>query len=369
MGFPRRIAGGTMRILAGLILGTFVLMWAGGMPAHAAREPLQAAEHCAAFRAKGLDQFANCWNEQMASTRQKQVIKCWNENPHAIGQFALCSSNIRLTATDKRLVGCIGSGRGDLMVVANCAAGNALTPGQRHAAECIAKNRQNPNPSAVAMCIGTSHLSPEQQRLANCAINHQSDAFAATLCVAGGRVNPEQRRLAECVAKNWGDLTGAAVCAGGSRLTSEQAIIAQCAVATGFVPVAAAGCIGTQLAVAELQKCMTGQIGGNGCFGKNNEAVKLVRVAWKGISGGKNSALNNPDQIWGGRNSVVHNPAQIWGGPNSVFNNPSTIFGGSHSAVNEFVKKPLGGPHSAVNEFAKKPLGGRNSVFHKNLGL
>lgn len=160
------------------------------------------------------------------------------------------------------------------------------------------------------------------------------------------------------------------MCAGGSRLTPEQAIIAQCAVSTGFQPVAAAGCIGTQFAINELQKCMTGGIGGSGgCFGPNNEAVKVIRAAWKGVSGGKNSLVNNPAQIWGGKNSVVNNPAQIWGGPNSMFNNPGQVFGGPKSAVNQFLHAPLDGKNSAPNQLLHAPLGGKGSFFHKNLGL
>ena len=120
-----------------------------------------------------------------------------------------------------------------------------------------------------------------------------------------------------------------------------------------------------QFAVSELQKCVTGGIGGHGCFGDTNEAVKAVHAAWKAVSGGRNSVLNNPAQIWGGKESLFNHPAQIWGGPNSVFNHPGeAIFGGYNSEANKFLREPLGGESGAVKQFLNKPLGGDTSFFH-----
>jgi hypothetical protein len=47
-----------------------------------------------------------------------------------------------------------------------------------------------------------------------------------------------------------------------------------------------AGCVGTQLTLNELQKCMDEGIGGSGCFGDNNDAVKFVNNAWKDVTEG-----------------------------------------------------------------------------------
>jgi hypothetical protein len=76
------------------------------------------------------------------------------------------------------------------------------------------------------------------------------------------------------------------VCAVGSNLTPEQQVFATCAISTGGQPYAFAGCVGTQLTLNELQKCLTQGIGGSGCFGDNNTAVKFVSNAFKDVTEG-----------------------------------------------------------------------------------
>jgi hypothetical protein len=76
------------------------------------------------------------------------------------------------------------------------------------------------------------------------------------------------------------------VCAAGSNLTSEQQVFLECAMSTGGQPYAFAGCVGTQLTINELHKCIEQGAGGDGCFGKNNEAVKRVSDAWKYVTEG-----------------------------------------------------------------------------------
>ena len=117
------------RTLAGALLSG-VFLFCGASPARAGQDPLLSAEQCAGLKAKGKDQFAGCWIHEMASPQQKHVLTCWDDSPHAVAQFALCSSHVRLTETDKRLVGCIGSRRGDINELANCVAGGALNPDQ-----------------------------------------------------------------------------------------------------------------------------------------------------------------------------------------------------------------------------------------------
>ena len=46
------------------------------------------------------------------------------------------------------------------------------------------------------------------------------------------------------------------------------------------------GCVGTTLTLNELQKCLTSGIGGSGCFGDNNTAVKFVTNAFKDVTEG-----------------------------------------------------------------------------------
>jgi hypothetical protein len=76
------------------------------------------------------------------------------------------------------------------------------------------------------------------------------------------------------------------VCAAGNNLTPEQQVFVSCAISTGGQPYAFAGCVGTQLTLNELNKCLERGIGGNGCFGPNNTAVKFVSNAWKDVTQG-----------------------------------------------------------------------------------
>jgi hypothetical protein len=86
--------------------------------------------------------------------------------------------------------------------------------------------------------------------------------------------------------QNKGSYVQMGVCAAGSNLTSEQQVYVQCAASTGGQPYAFAGCVGTQLTLNELQKCLDSGIGGRGCFGDNNAVVKLVKNAWKDVTEG-----------------------------------------------------------------------------------
>jgi hypothetical protein len=60
------------------------------------------------------------------------------------------------------------------------------------------------------------------------------------------------------------------VCAVGPSLAPEQQVFVSYAIETGAQPVAYAVCVGGQLTLNELDKCLGRGIGGDGCFGKNN---------------------------------------------------------------------------------------------------
>jgi hypothetical protein len=239
---------------------------------------------------------------------------------------------------------------GDLNNFSSCWVTEMMTDEQREAANCVAANN---GLGGAAFCLAGINLSPTGLQLARCAQQSGGNLQAAALCAGRQFLDPESQRLAGCVASNPTNFWGAAICAGGRDMTPEQQVFANCAVATGIQPYAMAGCVGGQLTTNELQKCLTIGIGGRGCFGDNNTITRAVRDAWKGISGGPNSVLNQPGEIFGGPNSVFNNPGQLAGGPNSVINNPGQV---------------LGGPNSVFHN-PDQILGGPNSFFHKNLGI
>ncbi|TIY09062.1 MAG: hypothetical protein E5V18_02950 [Mesorhizobium sp.] len=181
-----------------------------------------------------------------------------------------------------------------------------------------------------------------------CASDSGDDAEQFALCAATGIIgenaSKEQKIALTCAAQSGGDFEGMATCTGANLLNMElglnpeQQIAVQCLVSSGGQPYAAAGCMATRLTARELTKCFTDGIGGDGCFGDNNDLTG--RNGWTArtlgqIAGGPNSVINNPDQIWGGNNSFVRNPSQIWGGDNSFVRNPSQIWGGENSVFNK----------------------------------
>jgi len=261
---------------------------------------------------------------------------------------------------------CMYAGYGsDMNRFAGCWVMQMASDQQREIANCV---MMNTDWASAGFCMAGRNLNPMGQAIARCALYSGGNPQLAAQCAMGPMgVNPEAARLAGCVAANPNNFWGAAMCVGGQYLTPEQQVFAECAVQTGLQPYAFAACATAQLTVNEFQKCFQIGVGGNGCFGSNNTIVRLVTDAWHGVSGGPNSVLNRPGQIFGGPSSVFRDPAQIWGGPNSIFNNPGQIWGGPNSVVRN-PSQIWGGPNSVVRN-PDQILGGPNSFFHKNLGI
>jgi uncharacterized membrane protein len=248
-------------------------------------EPAQAAQECASRISEGRDAFTKCWIRNASTTTQRKILDCWDEAATP-ASFAICASR-----------------------------GN-ISPEVASAADCVSKYNANSSGTALVSCLSKDRLSEQEQRILNCALSSQGSFVNAGSCALGAQLSPEQRRLLDCVATNrtsYRDMAfcaaapyvtseqrriancvlnnrtsyvGMGVCAAGSALTPEQQVFVQCAVSTGGQPYAFAGCVGTQLTLNELQKCLTDGIGGSGCFGKNNEATKFVRNAWKDVTRG-----------------------------------------------------------------------------------
>lgn len=69
--------------------------------------------------------------------------------------------------------------------------------------------------------------------------------------------------------------------------------------------------MGTQLTLNELEKCFTQGIGGSGCFGNNNEAVKFVRNAWKDVTQGPGPS----NDLVGSDGALVRTARNVIAGP------------------------------------------------------
>ena len=91
----------------------------------------------------------------------------------------------------------------------------------------------------------------------------------------------------------------------------------------------------------DLLKELTQCFSGGSCYGPNNTIVKYYANAFRDLLHGPGAsndvimALHKLEEASGGPNSLVNNPDQIFGGDNSLFHKPAQLFGGENSAVNK----------------------------------
>lgn len=220
--------------------------------------------------------------------------------------------------------------------------------------------------SLIANCSSFIIKDAKTRAVLACAAHAGSDTKQLEGCAASAVLPPEVARYAACAATSTGP-TSFGLCAAGPVMNEEWRIAAECAVETGGNPVGFAGCTAGRLTLKELTQCFTG----GSCFGPNNTIVQAFKTSFNDLLYGPGAnndiivVLRKLEQASGGPNSVINNPGQIFGGANSIFKNPGQIAGGEHSAINEFLRTPLGGNSSVVNQVIQKPLGGSNSVVNQ----
>jgi hypothetical protein len=258
-----------------------------------------------------------------------------------VDAFLVCTHGaVVLNKDSAMLVSCAEQANGNTFALAQCAGrgviGSKLTPSQFKAVDCAA--RHSDDEDSFAGCLGglvADQLNPQQRALLDCASNNdlQSAEFAgcAGQAMLGNKIPPEANVAINCAVQSQGDYGQFGACAANSflklNLNPEQQMTVQCVATTGGQPYAAAACTAGRLTVRELTKCIEHGIGGEGCFGDNNELV------------GRNGfVVRNLAALGGGPNSMVRNPVQILGGPNSVFNNPHQLLGGPNSFPNQVLR-------------------------------
>jgi hypothetical protein len=273
-------------------------------------DPRTAASNCQDKISEGQDAFVSCWTRQVATSRQREILDCMQTTSDA-ASLAICAAEGGMSAQEKSAAECTSQyaaskATTDFM---KCMANGELDPTAASLVNCAIDNQGSY--AAMASCAGGAVLTPEQQRLYGCIADHYNDYVQGGLCAAGTRMSSDQRRIVDCVAQNTTSYMQAGICvASGSKLTPEQQVFVQCAVTTGGQPYAFAGCVGTQLTLNELQKCMTMGIGGDGCFGRGNTAVAFVTNAWSDVTKGpgpNNEAVKAREAVLGNDNGTVAN--------------------------------------------------------------
>ncbi len=246
----------------------------------------------------------------------------------------------RIPGDGARIAGCLSKQNPEDKVI--CIAGD--TPEVRAAQrvfKCVLEGRDVS--SALENCAD-GVLGEKSRRSLACISRSNGDRSKIAECAVGAVLPPEAARLAGCATSSQGP-TEFALCAVSPAMNEEWRIAAECATQSGGEPVSFVSCTSGRLTLRELTKCFRGQIGKD-CFGpnntivvtlrnafhdltygpgENNEIVKAIRAIGD-LTGGPNSVINKPSQIWGGNESIFNKPAQIWGGDHSVFNDPGQVF-------------------------------------------
>lgn len=213
---------------------------------------------------------------------------------------------------------CLQSG-GDPARFVDCLAPKMFTKPQAEAYECA---RTSQDQLGMATCLAGTMVGAAERT----AINQVSDCYRKlgkdwdkyTLCMANGQFSQETAAAMDCVKQQSEAPTASAWavagCIAGNALSlnAELTVAVECAMTSQGEPMTFAGCTGGRLTVRELEKCFTHGVGGNGCFGPNNEIVKGLRavgVDMEKILGPNGFAV----QTWNNAvNDVQHGP-----GPNN----------------------------------------------------
>jgi uncharacterized membrane protein len=249
--------------------------------------PLEAAEACAGQVSDGLEAFTSCWMRSRSTVSQRRILDC-TQNYQDKADIALCAADGVLPAQAYQAAKCVSDydhGDDEAELVSCVAKGN-VSPEAQRALDCALKSDDDLASYSFVTCVGSQYLTDDQTKILDC-VSQNSDSYEdAALCVASSRLPPEASKALGCVLDNDDYLSMGVCAAGGDSLTPEQRTFASCAIETGGQPYAFAVCFGSQTTINELQKCLTQGIGGHGCFGDDNTAVKFVNDAWKDVTQG-----------------------------------------------------------------------------------
>ncbi|WP_143062029.1 hypothetical protein [Faunimonas pinastri] len=160
----------------------------------------------------------------------------------------------------------------------SCVVERALPRSYRTTEKCLEDNDED-RVRALACSTGGKRFTEIYDKVTNlkkCVDKAHSNTDRA-VCVADPFMNEDQRYYLACLTQNKDSLSAAMVCAIARNATPEQQIALGCAIDTKMEPHAYVVCTGGKLLERELGKCLEHGIGtDDGCFGPNNDFVKLL---------------------------------------------------------------------------------------------
>lgn len=189
-------------------------------------------------------------------------------------------------ATPEQASACKEESGGDRDEFLDCLLPQVITPTQNAAYACM--RQQGIDEVELAACLAKLSMGSREARAVDqsmeCYRQYGPDYEKYPLCMAEQNFDPEIADAVACFQKqaqqgstsSW----GVAMCLAGNALdlNAELTVAVECAATSGGEPLVFAGCTGGRLTAMELQKCFTVGIGGNGCFGENNEIVKGLQA-------------------------------------------------------------------------------------------
>ncbi len=306
--------------------------------------------------------FLKCLVDNMTDPTQRSLLHCVQDNGNAVDGGACIARVVdpRAGQAINALREC-GATKGETDW--NCLARSSLDGRTLSAYKCVADEDTN-----VADCLdalGADEQTKRAAKIIQSCYDAGSDVSDYALCALEKGGNRDVARAASCVKQQMqsGDASyvGAGLCfaAGSLNLNPEQRIAVECAVSTGGQPYAFAACAGGRLTVRELTKCFTKGVGGDGCFGPNNEIVKALRTAGIDVNN-----LANPNgeviKAW----NTVSNDLRNGPGPNNdavrVLNQVQNTVTTGLNNVNHDLHHGLG----QNNEIAKFSKNAVNDLSH-----
>ena len=225
----------------------------------------------------------------------------------------------------------------------SCMVEKAFPPEYRITKQCLEDNDSEPL-GALVCSSNSPQLSTAYgkfKKVRDCFDQEGKDEKRIAICAGSGFLGDNERYYVSCVANNPDSYGRMAVCALGKNLNPEWQIAASCAVETGGQPYAFAVCTGGQLMAREIGKCWQhGVATDDGCFGPNNEYVKLVHN------------LDNEAKNAFGENSVAYQ-AYHWYNNNVMAPGPNhEVVKAFNTVLNDVTNGP--GPNNDVIKFVNK---------------
>lgn len=241
-----------------------------------------------------------------------------------------------MIATPEQAAQCMQQ-NSDRNAFADCMANKMMSPTQQQIYSCL--QAANSDEMQFATCIAANNSNPMQldalHELRNCQRQHGTNWQAYPLCAFSSSNDPNVARGAQCLQQqlqsNNRSVWGFGLCYAGPALqmNAESQIAVECAMSTGGQPVAFVGCAGGRLTARELERCFTHGIGGNGCFGDNNDIVKAFRAVGIDLRN-----ITNPNGAIVGAWNTITNDIQNGPGPNN------DIIRTLNNAVNDITRGP-----------------------------